>query len=157
MDFAIGLGLQTTHPHRGDNVTAAATNSAPALTFGCASCIESGHVTPIPAVRRKWYWCVVPERGGGHAAGDRPLACRFGIWPLALGSLLCTHFGGLLSVCSKSYKTFVLTLSTSGLAQASGNLLPPPNSVGTTSGDTHVGAEILAAHPKILVTCSGAV
>jgi hypothetical protein len=24
--FAIGLELQTTHPHRGDNVTAAATN-----------------------------------------------------------------------------------------------------------------------------------
>jgi hypothetical protein len=38
MDFAIGLELQTTHLHRGDNFTAAATNSAPALTLGCASC-----------------------------------------------------------------------------------------------------------------------
>jgi hypothetical protein len=73
-----------------------------------------------------------------------------------LGSLFCLHFDGLLSICSKSSKTFVLTLSTSGLAQASGKLLPPPNSVGTTSVDAHVGAEILAAHSRILVTCSGA-
>jgi hypothetical protein len=40
MDFTIGLEIQTTHPHRGDNVTAAATNSAPALTLGYASCFE---------------------------------------------------------------------------------------------------------------------
>jgi hypothetical protein len=40
MDFAIGLELQTTHPHRGGNVIAAATNSAPALALGCASCFE---------------------------------------------------------------------------------------------------------------------
>jgi hypothetical protein len=40
MGFAIGLELQTTHPHSGDNVTAAAKNSAPALTLGCASCFE---------------------------------------------------------------------------------------------------------------------
>jgi hypothetical protein len=39
-DFTIGLELQTTHPHRGDSVTAAATNSAPALILGCASCFE---------------------------------------------------------------------------------------------------------------------
>jgi hypothetical protein len=35
---------------------------------------------------------------------------RFGIWPLVLGSLFCTHFGGLLSICSKSSKIFLLTL-----------------------------------------------
>ncbi len=32
------------------------------------------------------------------------------VWPLVLGSLFCTHSGGLLSICSKSSKTFLLTL-----------------------------------------------
>jgi hypothetical protein len=35
---------------------------------------------------------------------------RFGIWSLVLGSLVCTHFGGLLSICSKFSKTFLPAL-----------------------------------------------
>jgi hypothetical protein len=27
---------------------------------------------------------------------------RFGLWPLVWGSLVCRHFQGLLSICSKS-------------------------------------------------------
>jgi hypothetical protein len=54
MDFTIGLELQTTHPHRGDNVTAAATNSAPALTLGSGmSCqrLDMSYAPPGAALR----------------------------------------------------------------------------------------------------------
>jgi hypothetical protein len=47
------LELQTTHPHRGDNVTAAAKNSAPALTLGCASCFENMPI--LYRIRASWH------------------------------------------------------------------------------------------------------
>jgi hypothetical protein len=52
---------------------------------------------------------------------------RFGIWPLVSGSLVCRHFGWLLSICSKFSKyIFADSLDLGrGAAQASGNLLSP--------------------------------
>jgi hypothetical protein len=73
---------------------------------------------------------------------------RFGIWPLVSGSLVCRHFGGLLSICSKSLSALVdfyilLTVSTSGAAQASGNLLPPLLFfVATTSRGIYIYAHV---------------
>jgi hypothetical protein len=58
--------------------------------------------------------------------------------PRLVGSLVCLHFEGLLSICSKSSKYTLPALPTSGPARASGSLLalaaPSFFFVGTTSG-----------------------
>jgi hypothetical protein len=101
-----------------------------------------------------------PDREAG--GGFEWRVCRFidlasGSGPSNGGPWFAVISRGFCRFASKSHKCLELTASTSGPAHASRNLLPPPNSVGTTSGDTHVGVEVLAAHAGTLVTCSGAV
>ena len=97
---------------------------ANSVHWGCHLCPprtwrRAGARRGSPAARRTWCRREQSRREAYEASGPR----RFGIWPLVLGSLcwaasasyascrsdsiyICTHFGGLLSICSKSYKTF---------------------------------------------------
>jgi hypothetical protein len=81
-------------------------------------------------------------------AAEPPAASASGSGPSFGGPWFGDILGFFCRFAPNLLSTFVLTVSTSGPAHASRNLLPPPNSVGTTSGDTHVGVEILAAHAR---------
>jgi hypothetical protein len=85
-----------------------------------------------------------------------PPGGRFGIWPLVSGSLVCTHFGGLLSILLKFSMTILLTLSTSGPAQAPGSLRPPLQLRWNDLGGYPCRRGDLWSHSGILLTCSGA-
>jgi hypothetical protein len=84
-------------------------------------------------------------------------AARFGLLSLVSGSLFWAHFEGLLSICSKSSKTFLPTLSTSGPAQAPDNLLPSLLLRWNDLGGYPCRRGDLWPHSGILLTCSGAV
>jgi hypothetical protein len=70
-----------------------------------------------------------------RGVGDK----RHGIWPLVWGSLVCTHFGGLLSIAPNSLSTFLLTVSTSGAARRRATFSRPSFFVATALGDAHFG------------------
>jgi hypothetical protein len=97
-----------------------------------------------------------PLRRAVMASHAPPTTRRFGIWPLVWGSLVCCHFGGLLSICSKFSKYIFADSLDLGGGPASGNLLPPLLLRCNDLGGCPCRREDLWPHCGILLTCSGA-
>jgi hypothetical protein len=62
---------------------------------------------------------------GLFASAPLALALDSPLRPLVLGSLVCTHFGGLLSICSKFSKYIFADILDLGGGPGVGNLLSP--------------------------------